>query len=473
MSNNSILIIDDDTLLADNIRLYLERYQWETHVAYTAEDGISRLEQLRPDVLLTDYMLPSKNGLDVIKEAKMIDPALKIVMMTGEGDINIAVEAMKAGACDYVAKPVSLAELKVVLDNIIGQVQVEKTMSVMTRRQASGASLDSIIGDSAPMLAMKAKVRQVLEVEKQIKDSSLPAILINGETGTGKELLARALHFDGMRKNKPFIEINCASLPANLLESELFGHEKGAFTDAKERRIGLVEAAEGGTLFLDEIGEVDLSIQAKLLKLLEEKTVRRIGSVRERKVDIRIISATNQDLEKMVKEGRFRSDLFFRLRVITLAPPPLRTLGNDVLKLAEFFLQTHAKHYGKKNLRFTPAAEDLMLSYGWPGNVREMRNMLEQCVLLTQGQEIDADELTICPSLQNDGWTGVNRAERRQSALAKPVSKVTEDEQAILQRALEKTDWNVSKTAKLLGLSRDMLRYRIEKFSLAVPQQVY
>ncbi|MFM9835261.1 MAG: sigma-54-dependent transcriptional regulator [Methylophilaceae bacterium] len=472
MSNNSILIIDDDTLLADNIRLYLERYQWETHVAYSAEDGLKRLEELRPDVLLTDYMLPGKNGIDVINAAKQIDPELKIVMMTGEGNIDIAVDAMKAGANDYVGKPVSLAELKVVLDNLLGQAQVEKTMSVMNRRQARGASLDAIIGDSTPMQAMKSKIRQVLDVEKQIKDSSLPAILINGETGTGKELLARALHFDGMRSNQPFIEINCASLPANLLESELFGHEKGAFTDAKERRIGLVEAAEGGTLFLDEIGEVDLSIQAKLLKLLEEKSVRRIGSVRERKVNIRIISATNQDLEKMVKEGRFRSDLFFRLRVITISPPPLRSLGNDILQLAEHFLQTHGKHYGKKGLKFTPKAQELLLSYGWPGNVREMRNMLEQCVLLAQENEIDADQLTICPSLQIENWNGAV-LDRRVPNMAKPVSKVTEDEQELLKRTLEKTDWNVSKTAKILGLSRDMLRYRIEKFRLTMPQQAY
>ena len=473
MSNHSILIIDDDTLLADNIRLYLERYQWETHVAYSAEDGLKRLEELNPDVLLTDYQLPGKTGIDMIKGAKEIDPELKIVMMTGEGNIDIAVDAMKAGANDYVAKPVSLAELKVVLDNLLGQAQVEKTMSVMNRRQGRGASLDAIIGDSEPMQAMKTKIKQVLDVEKQIKEGSLPAILINGETGTGKELLARALHFDGMRSNQPFIEINCASLPANLLESELFGHEKGAFTDAKERRIGLVEAAEGGTLFLDEIGEVDLSIQAKLLKLLEEKTVRRIGSVRERKVNIRIISATNQDLEKMVKEGRFRSDLFFRLRVITISPPPLRILGNDILQIAKHFLEEHGKHYGKKGLKFTAKAEEILINYGWPGNVREMRNMLEQCVLLAQGNEIDADQLTICPSLQVESWAGKAALDRRVPSLAKPVSKVTEDEQELLQKTLEKTDWNVSKTAKILGLSRDMLRYRIEKFRLTMPNQAY
>ena len=354
---------------------------------------------------------------------------------------------------------------------MLGQAQIEKTLSVFHRRQASGASLDAILGESPPMAAMKAKVRQVMEAEKQIRDGDLPSILIGGETGTGKELLARALHFDGIRGHRPFIELNCASLPTNLLESELFGHERGAFTDAKERRIGLVEAADGGTLFLDEIGEVDLGIQAKLLKLLEDKTVRRIGSVRERKVNIRIISATNQDLEKMVREGRFRSDLFFRLRVITLSPPPLRSLGQDILRIAGFFLQAHARHYGKKGLRFTPEAEQLMLRYSWPGNVREMRNMLEQSVLLAQGPEIDVDQLAICPGLLSESRQGMTEAVQRAAMPVRPIPNGSETEQELLQRTLEKTDWNVSKTAKLLGLSRDMLRYRIEKYGLYAPQE--
>ena len=473
---NTILIVDDDSQLADNIRLYLERYDWETFVEYSAEAGLKKLKTLHPDILLTDHMMPGMTGLGLIKVVQEIDPQIKIVMLTGEGSLQVAVDAMKAGASDYLAKPVSLAELKVVLDKTLGQAQMEKTLSVYQRSQSRGASLEAMIGESAPTAAVKAKVRQILDAEKQISGGELPSILINGETGTGKELLARALHFDGVRKDKPFIEINCASLPNNLLESELFGHEKGAFTDAKESRVGLAEAADGGTLFLDEIGEIDLALQAKLLTLLEQKTVRRVGSVRERKVNIRIISATNQDLEKMVREGRFRSDLYFRLRVITLSTAPLRTTGQDILRIAAFYLQLHARHYGKKNLYFTPAAEQLLLGYPWPGNVRELRNTLEQTVLLAGAQAIDADQIAISPNLTNGAGVMIERrnfapvADQNTPFVEKIAADISHDNQDLLKKTLEKTGWNVSKSAKLLGLTRDMMRYRIEKYGLYAPQ---
>lgn len=463
---NSILIIEDDEMLADNVRLYLERNQWETHVAHSAEQGLAMLENIRPDMVLTDHALPGKSGLVVIERALAMDPHLKLVMMTGEGNVQIAVDAMKAGACDYLSKPVSLAELKLVLEKALGQSKMENTLSVFKRRQSRGTSLESIIGESAPMLALKSKVRQVLDAETRITDGELPSILITGETGTGKELLARALHFDGARSDRPFIEINCASLPPNLLEAELFGHERGAFTDAKERKIGLVEAADGGTLFLDEIGEIDASIQAKILKLLEERTVRRIGSVRERKVSLRIISATNQDLEKMVRERRFRSDLFFRLRVISISMPPLRSIGSDILQVAEFYLQNHARRYGKTGLRFSPEAKELMMCYGWPGNVRELRNMLEQTVLLAEDELITPNQLAVCPSLLYDD------APEDDELGDYPVvdsgqTKISDVERDLVRKTLDKTDWNVSKSAKLLGLSRDMMRYRIAKYGLA------
>ena len=473
---NTVLIVDDDSQLADNIRLYLERYDWETHVEYSAEAGLKKLKTLHPDILLTDHMMPGMTGIDLIKQVQEIDPQIKIVMLTGEGNLQVAVDAMKAGASDYLGKPVSLAELKVVLDKTLGQAQMEKTLSVYQRRESKGMSLEAIIGESAPTVAVKTKVRQILNAEQQIKGGELPSILINGETGTGKELLARALHFDGLRKSKPFIEINCASLPNNLLESELFGHEKGAFTDAKESRVGLVEAADGGTLFLDEIGEIDLALQAKLLTLLEQKTVRRIGSVRERKVNIRIISATNQDLEKMVREGRFRSDLYFRLRVITLSTAPLRTTGQDILRIAEFYLQLHARYYGKKNLYFTPAAEQLLLAYTWPGNVRELRNTLEQTVLLANGLAIDVDQISISPNLVNGAGVIIERRNIAPGIAQKPQllerigTDISDVNQDLLKKTLEITGWNVSKSAKLLGLTRDMMRYRIEKYGLYAPQ---
>ncbi len=469
---NSILIIEDDEVLADNIRAHLERNQWETHVAHSAEEGLKKLETVRPDMLLTDYRLPGKTGVEVIKGALAIDAQVKIIMLTGEGNAQIAVDAMKAGACDYLSKPVSLAELQLVLEMALGQSRMEKTLSAIQRRQPR-ASLEAIMGESAPMQAAKTKARQVLEAEKRMNDNDLPAILITGETGTGKELMARALHFEGVRSNWPFIEINCASLPPNLLESELFGHERGAFTDAKDRRIGLVEAADGGTLFLDEIGEVDLSIQAKLLKLLEEKTLRRIGSVRERKVNIRIVSATNQNLEQMVRDGRFRSDLYFRLRVISLAMPALRETGDDILRIAEFYLQSHAKRYGKKGLRFGPAAEEWLLRYGWPGNVRELRNMLEQTVLLSQDEVITPEQFAFGPGqLHTDTAQAYRHGHPGSAAVGQGGTRTPEVEQDSVLKILEKTDWNISKSAKLLGLSRDMLRYRIEKYGLVRPGRI-
>ena len=464
---NSILIIEDEEMLADNIRTYLERNQWETHVVHSAEDGLSKLKDFRPDIVLTDYHLPGGTGLDLITSALAMDPSTKIVMLTGEGNIQLAVAAMKAGACDYITKPASLAELKLVLEKALGQTQTEKT--VAQRRQSRG-SLDVIIGESPAMLLVKSKVRQVLDAERRMNDNDLPAVLITGETGTGKELLARALHFEGVRTNWPFVEINCASLPPTLLESELFGHERGAFTDAKDRRIGLVEAAEGGTLVLDEIGEVDLSIQAKLLKLLEEKTVRRIGSVRDRKVNIRIVSATNRNLEQMVLEGRFRSDLYYRLRVISLSMPALRGTGSDILHIANFYLKSHGKRYGKRGLYFTSEALEAMQRYSWPGNVRELRNMLEQVVLLAQEDAIGVEQLTFSECRGRDEKTrATDLAKVGAEPGARNPAKFEDMEVDRVAQTLEKTDWNISKSAKLLGLSRDMLRYRIEKYRFARP----
>jgi DNA-binding NtrC family response regulator len=283
------------------------------------------------------------------------------------------------------------------------------------------------------------------------------------------------LHFDGPRAKGPFIEFNCASIPSNLVESELFGHEKGAFTDAKDRRMGLVEAADGGTLFLDEIGEMDLLLQAKLLKLLEDRTIRRVGSVKERKVDLRVISATNCNLEQMVQQGKFRRDLFFRLRIISIKVPRLYTRGADILLLARHFLGLHGKRYGKPNLHFSNQAEELLLSYSWPGNVRELRNMLEQTVLLAQSDTIAAHQLNVCLSLMDEPpmfhHEPSHFSEPRPSFSGSDSMNLPEVERDMVRKMLDKTDWNVTKSARLLGLSRDMLRYRIEKLGLARPDK--
>jgi DNA-binding NtrC family response regulator len=351
---------------------------------------------------------------------------------------------------------------------------MERTLSFYQEREAQKSGVQALIGESPPMHYLKNTIGQLLDAERRMANSDLPPVLVEGETGTGKELVARALHFDGPRSKGPFVEFNCASIPSNLIESELFGHEKGAFTDARERRVGLVEAADGGTLFLDEIGEMDLLLQAKLLKLLEDRTIRRVGSVKERKVDLRVISATNCNLEQMVQQGKFRRDLFFRLRIISIKVPRLYARGEDILLLARHFLASHGKRYGKPNLHFSEQAEELLLSYTWPGNVRELRNMLEQTVLLAPSDTIAAHQLNVCMSLVDEPPLHLHHEmphfEARPASNTESMN-LPEVERDMVRKMLDKTDWNVTKSARLLGLSRDMLRYRIEKLGLARPDK--
>jgi transcriptional regulator with PAS, ATPase and Fis domain len=294
--------------------------------------------------------------------------------------------------------------------------------------------------------------------ERNLQDKEPPVVLISGETGTGKELVARALHYDGARGDHPFIEINCASIPPNLLESELFGYERGAFTDAKGRKLGLVETADGGTLFLDEIGDMDLGLQSKLLKLLEDKTVRRLGGLRDLRVDVRIIAATHRPLDVMVSEGKFRADLFFRLRIVHLTLPALRDRGDDVLMLAKHYLALHAHRYGKGPLTLSPEVEYLLRAHYWPGNVRELRNVIEQAVLMASGLVVESVDLQLFPQTAN--------MVVETSKSATPLSLETIERETLL-RALRATEWNVTQAARLLGVSRDTLRYRIEKFGLS------
>jgi DNA-binding NtrC family response regulator len=316
------------------------------------------------------------------------------------------------------------------------------------------------------MRKLKGTLEQVLDAGRRLPDADLPAALITGETGAGKELVARALHFGGVRAGKPFIELNCASIPAQLVESELFGYERGAFTDARGRKAGLVEAAHGGTLFLDEIADMELGLQGKLLKLLEEKTLRRLGSLRELRVDVRVVAATNRPLEQLVREGKFRSDLFFRLRGVQLAVPPLRERGDDVLLLARHFLQLNSARYGKRGLRLSAQAEAALLAYAWPGNVRELRNVIEEAVLLAQHDVIAPEQLSFCASL---GTAGAPGDATLLAGIPDRGINLEEVERTLVVQALQKTGWNVTRAARLLGLTRDTLRYRMEKFGLAAP----
>ncbi|EPJ93881.1 MULTISPECIES: sigma-54-dependent transcriptional regulator [Pseudomonas] len=470
---HSILLVEDDELLAENIQTYLERKNFEVTICHSAEEALEKMTAFTPDVVLTDNSLPGMSGHDLIQKLRDSAPDLKVIMMTGYGNVEDAVIAMKEGAFHYVTKPVALAELKLLLDKAMATDRMERTLSFYQEREAQKSGVQALIGDSAPMQYLKGTIAQLLDAERRMANTDLPPVLVEGETGTGKELVARALHFDGPRSKGPFIEFNCASIPSNLVESELFGHEKGAFTDAKDRRVGLVEAADGGTLFLDEVGEMDLLLQAKLLKLLEDRTIRRVGSVKERKVDLRVISATNCNLEQMVQQGKFRRDLFFRLRIISIKVPRLHSRGQDILLLARHFLASHGKRYGKQHLHFSNQAEELLLNYSWPGNVRELRNMLEQTVLLAQSDTIAANQLNVCLSLVDEPQMQLEAQLHEPRAVYNGMESMNlpEVERDMVRKMLDKTDWNVTKSARLLGLSRDMLRYRIEKLGLERPDK--
>ena len=457
-----VLIIEDEATLARSIQTYLERAGFEARAAGDGESGLELFETFRPDLVLLDLRLPGIDGLEVLRRLVALDGSAKVILITAHGSIRVAVEAMRLGAYDYLSKPVVLSDLRRLIDRTIGDERTEERLSYYRRRDAARGGLDAIVGVSPAIEGLKEQLRRLLAAEAQLTAGRPAAVLITGETGTGKELIARAIHFGGPRRDGPFIELNCAALPAQLVEGELFGHERGAFTDARERRLGLVEAADGGTLFLDEIGEMDLVIQAKLLKLLEDGTVRRLGGVREHPVNLRIIAATNRSPEPLVAEGRFRSDLYFRLRIAALTAPPLREREGDVLLLARRFLDEHARRYGRPVPSLSKAAERALLAHSWPGNVRELRNVMEQAVLFCPDPVIPPDCL-ILTALREGGRSAGGDGPFR---LPPQGLDIEELERSLVAQALDRTGWNVTAAAKLLGLTRDTLRYRIEKYRL-------
>ena len=455
----TLLLIEDEEIFARNVQRYLERHGWDVTIAGSAEEGLRRMAEIGADVIVIDFQLPGMDGLAAIATIRERDPDARVIMLTGQGNVQIAVEAMKAGAADFLSKPVALADLKKTIDKLATESRMRNALAYYRSRDASG--LDRIIGQSAQIAGLKDRIVRIMEAEAADTGGPAPSILITGETGSGKELVARACHSESRRRDAAFIEVNCAAIPANLLEAELFGYERGAFTDAKERKTGLIEAADGGTLFLDEIGEADASTQAKLLKVLEDQRIRRLGAVTERRVDVRVITATNRDLEQLVKDGRFRPDLLYRLRVISLAVPPLRARAGDARILAQAFLAQFAKRYGKSGAAFTPAALELLDRHTWPGNVRELRNLVEQSVLLARSSVLDVDDLGLVLPPPMEGRALIDNDQ---------YLDLPQIERAAVLQALERTDWNVTQAARVLGISRDTLRYRIDKHSLVRPE---
>jgi DNA-binding NtrC family response regulator len=455
---HGILIVEDEASLARNIKEYLEEDGFACRICGDGEAGLQAFDAFHPDLVLLDLRLPGMDGLAVLKQLRARDPEARVILLTAHGSVPTAVEAIKAGAYEYLAKPVILSELKRVVDRALEEERAAGVLAYYRRRDRAEAGLGAIVGASPPVLALKDRIRQLVAAESTMQGPP-PPVLIGGETGAGKELVARAIHAAGPRRDGPFVELNCAALPAQLVEGELFGHERGAFTDAKEKRLGLFEAAHGGTLFLDEVGELALGLQAKLLRVLETRAVRRLGATRETAVDVRVLAATNRPLQERAAEGRFRADLYYRLSIVTVTAPPLRARGEDIVLLAEHFLDQLARRYGRRPPRLTAAAKARLRGHAWPGNVRELRNQLEQVVIFHPGDELGEAAfpfLSVAPCDPAGGGVVLPEAGLDLEAL----------DRSLTVQALERAAWNMTRAGRLLGLSRDAIRYRAEKYGL-------
>ncbi|HET6779134.1 MAG TPA: sigma-54 dependent transcriptional regulator [Gemmatimonadales bacterium] len=457
MSGSTVLIVDDERTLARAIRTFMIEAGYEAEIAGDAEQALVLLETLRPDVVFADVRLPGMSGIDLLRRVREFDPAIPVIIMTAHGTIEGAVEAVKLGAFDYLKKPVDLEELRLLADRARENVVLRQELSFYRRRASGEDAFRDILGNSPALKTVLDQVRQIAALDET------PPVLITGETGTGKGIVARTLHNSGPRASKAFIDVNCTALPTNLMEAELFGYERGAFTDAKESKIGLFEAAEGGFLFLDEVGDLELSLQGKLLRAIEERTVRRVGGIRDRKVDVRILAATNRDLVKEVQLNRFRSDLYFRLAVILLHLPPLRERGEDVILLAEHFLRRFSTKYGKQVRRIDAAARDQLLSYPWPGNVRELSHVIERAVLWSRDSILTPEHLSLTAPGVSAEKVPPSEPEPRADWEAADLTGV---ERSMIERAMEEAGGNQTRAAQRLGISRDTLRYRLKKFGI-------
>jgi len=466
-ANGLVLVIDDERLLADSIAAYLEHHGFSTVVALSGEDGLARAESASPDVAIVDVRLPQMNGIEVLRRLREMLPTIEVLMVTAHASVASAVDAMKLGAFDYVMKPVDLDELRFVVDKARTHQRMRQELTYFKARDRRSGGIDDIVGESSPIRFLKEQIERVAGLEGSERGAA-PTVLVLGETGTGKEMVARAIHYQSARSAGPFVEINCAAIPTALLEAELFGYERGAYTDAKTAKAGLFEAADGGTLFLDEIGHLELALQLKLLKVIEQKSVRRLGGLRTKTVNVRIVTATNRDLEKAIAEGEFRDDLYYRINAITLHVPTLRSRGDDILRLAQHFLEHYRQQYGFPPKVLSPQAEDVLLGYAWPGNVRELAHVIERAALLHTGRVVSVEHL------------GLNRAVRTEPIVVGSDGSVQVDfaagpivlenvERALIQEALRASAWNRARAAELLGISRETLRYRLEKFDLRPP----
>jgi DNA-binding NtrC family response regulator len=462
----TVLVIDDDETIRHFLPRELKAEGYQVLTADSGRAGLQVLEKEPADLVLLDIRLPDMTGIQVLEKIRAQWPEQIVVMLTGEPEHETAVQAMRLGARDYLTKGKPIREeLLLVLERELEARQLGREVQHHRQEKSQKFSREFVRGLSAAMEAVYTVVDQVAE-------SDSTSVLIEGESGTGKELIAHRIHELSARRDKPLLEVNCAAIPRELLESELFGHEKGAFTDARQQKQGLLELANGGTLFLDEVGEMSLTIQVKLLRVLERMTFKRVGGTKDITVSVRVISATNQNLETMVREQRFREDLYFRLKVVPIRVPPLRERREDILPLARHFLAQFNRQFGKSFEAIDPGAEQVLLSYPWPGNIRELRNLFERIVLLSQGTRILTQHLTtaIAPQPARGDATSLDtlRSVLEEGQIPDGgfdlEGVLGQIEREIIQRALDRSSGNQSRTAGLLQMKRDKLRYRMKLY---------
>lgn len=447
-----VLVVDDERMIRWSLRAGLEEAGAVVEEAASLAEARRRLQEAWPDLVLLDMRLPDGSGSELLAEALAQDPELPILMITAYGSLEGAVQAMRDGAQDYIAKPFELDELVHKCGAILERHRLRRLTQFQQRRDAP-----------AGIIAESTALQEVVRFLQRIGASGASTVLLTGESGTGKGLAARVLHQASGKPDAPFIPVTCTAIPETLLESELFGHERGAFTDARETKPGLAELAHGGTLFLDEVGDLPPATQAKMLTLLEERSFRRVGGTRQHRLEARVVAATNRDLEAEVAAGRFRADLFYRLRVVPVRIPPLRERVADVRPLATSFLTGFAREFSSPARSFSKAAMHALETFAWPGNVRELRNAVERAVLLASTEEIQPGDL---PAEVVGSTQGKITSDRFPPLPAKGCS-LEELEQAWVAEALRRSDGNRSQAARLLGLNRDQIRYRIDKFGLA------
>ncbi|HVP37944.1 MAG TPA: sigma-54 dependent transcriptional regulator [Candidatus Saccharimonadales bacterium] len=472
LARAEVWVVDDEDAIRRFVAQGLQAEGYAVQTAATGGEALSLLETQTPDVLLLDLRLPDMTGLDVLARARAQHPDLAVILFTAYGDVDSAVQAMKLGAFHFANKPIHHDQLSLLISQALDSRRLQRELKALRRVHADRFPLDFVQG-TAPA------IQKVYEIAERVAASDTTSVLIEGESGTGKELIAQLIHHMSARRDKPFMEINCAAIPRELLESELFGYEKGAFTDARAQKLGLLELADGGTLFLDEVGEMSVPMQVKLLKVLERMTFKRVGGTRDVSVNVRILSATNQNLEQNIRTGLFREDLYFRLKVVPIHMPALRERREDIASLALHFLEQFNRAFRKNFQGISPEARRLLEDYAWPGNIRELKNLMERTVLLECGERIEAHHLQHLPSGGRGAGEGslLGRMEQVLSAPEWPAEGVplerwVEDlERALIAKASEAARWNQSRTAELLQLNRDKLRYRMKTYGIRPPQR--